>query len=457
MFFSSELVGAHWDTWMYYHRGVFYLYYLITEHSPGEGFGIATSPDGVNWTDRGWAVAASDKMEIYLGTGAVWKAADFDVSGRFICNYSEHRREGGEEPQQCIFFAWSRDLINWTKYGEEHVFRVDTKYYQKPGRWDCIFAVPREGGGYLGYWTANPIERVGFGFGQSDDGVHWKALPPPVLEWGAEKPPRSMEAGAVERINGKYYALTGQPGHSIRTMIADSPSGPFKVAGRNYRILENTGSHGHTYFARFFRTADELLVNHHAIPRSQNRHGRHQCYFAPIKKAVVDDEGALWLAYWPGNDRLKKTPLELRFDQGETTADGAVLLSQTLLPAADGVVLEGTLDIPEIPVPHGRRPGLYIEWDENRGSYIVVGHGGDTEFGIMHLNAGKPDPEDTIRRERAFSGPARFRLLLKQSVLEFYLDDLYIQSYSLAEKATGRIGLLAPASGIRSLRAWRAV
>ena len=56
MFFKSKGVDAHWDTWMFFHEDTYYLFYLITEYSPGEGFGLATSPDGVTWTDHGWAI-----------------------------------------------------------------------------------------------------------------------------------------------------------------------------------------------------------------------------------------------------------------------------------------------------------------------------------------------------------------------------------------------------------------
>ena len=222
MFFRSLQVDAHWDTWMYDHEGTFYLFYLITEYSPGEGFGVATSADGVTWTDHGCALQASEKMEIYLGTGAVWKAADFATSGRFVCNYSEHWREDGEPPQQCIFFAWSVDLIHWTKYGDDPMFRVNERFYRKPGRWDCIFAIPAAGGGYYGYWTANPLDHVGFGFGRSDDGIHWEALHPPVLDWGGEAVPEHMEAGAVERIRRQVLRHDGPtrahyPYHDLRT------------------------------------------------------------------------------------------------------------------------------------------------------------------------------------------------------------------------------------------------
>ena len=40
--------------------------------------------------------------------------------------------------------------------------------------------------------------------------------------------------------------------------------------------------------------------------------------------------------------------------------------------------------------------------------------------------------------------------------MEFYLDDLLIQSYSLPAEATGRIGLLNPANGIADVQVWNA-
>ncbi len=46
LFFRSEQVTAHWDTWMAFRNNIYYMFYLITESSPGEGFGLATSTDG---------------------------------------------------------------------------------------------------------------------------------------------------------------------------------------------------------------------------------------------------------------------------------------------------------------------------------------------------------------------------------------------------------------------------
>ena len=49
MVFRSTEVADQWDTWCYHHDGTYYLYYLISGDCLGEGFGVASSPDGVHW------------------------------------------------------------------------------------------------------------------------------------------------------------------------------------------------------------------------------------------------------------------------------------------------------------------------------------------------------------------------------------------------------------------------
>ena len=453
MFFKSDGVDAHWDTWMFYNEGTFYLFYLITEYSPGEGFGLATSPDGVTWTDHGWAIKASDKMVTYLGTGAVWKSPDYESSGRFICNYSEWRVEEDGRQTQNIFFAWSEDLMNWIKFGDDHIFTVDTRYYEQHGRWDCIFPLPRPQGGYYGYWTATPKDHVGFGFGQSDDGVHWEALPSPELIWEGADPPRSMEAGAVAEFNGKYYAIVGQGSRTMKTMIADNPAGPYTVAPANYALLENSGEHKHTYFARFLRTPDDILVNHHAVTRFQLDTGRDICYWAPLKRAFVDDAGTLWFGYWQGNEGLKKNILPVQFS-GST--DGRIHLAATEVDTDGGVLIEGQITLPSASQPETEWPGIYIEYEAGQGSYLQVGPSGVTHFGLTALGGDTSEREDVMARAWPFGTSVSFRTLLKASVMEFYLDDLLIQSYSLPAAATGRIGLLNPANGITEVQVWNA-
>ena len=54
LMFHSRAVTKEWDTWVFAENGTYYAYYLVTEVSYGEGFGVATSTDGFNFTDHGY-------------------------------------------------------------------------------------------------------------------------------------------------------------------------------------------------------------------------------------------------------------------------------------------------------------------------------------------------------------------------------------------------------------------
>ena len=185
---------------------------------------------------------------------------------------------------QTIFFAESTDLLNWKRLPDEYEFKQDTRWYEPDGRWDCIYTIPRPGGGLYGYWTATPKAETGgrFGFGESIDGARWRALPPPKVHGVG-----GGEAGAVEKIGEKFYMMFGTGGMMV-TLVADQPHGPFHAAKKNLRLLS-----GHTYFSRFFPAPDGILVNHHSIAG--------KVYFAPLKSTVIDEEGTLRLGWWKGN------------------------------------------------------------------------------------------------------------------------------------------------------------
>ena len=80
MLFKSELVSKTWDTWMAFHEGRFYLYYLTSETAPSDGFGVAVSEDGLHWRDYGRVLAPSEKMVRYLGADSVWKEVGYPSS-----------------------------------------------------------------------------------------------------------------------------------------------------------------------------------------------------------------------------------------------------------------------------------------------------------------------------------------------------------------------------------------
>ena len=206
---------------MIYHEGVYYLY-LLSNETLGyhDSLSVATSTDGVHYKDHG-VIIRKDKYAQWLGSGQVWKSPDFENDGKFIMNYSKWYGPSRTTGQQTIFFAVSTDLIHWTELGLEYEFRPDTRWYDvlkgQNSRWDCIYHVDRAGGGYYGYWTANPLEFTGFGFGQSLDGIHWESLAPPVIDWDGRKDQMieglgetvgemfgDISPGAVEKIKGKY-------------------------------------------------------------------------------------------------------------------------------------------------------------------------------------------------------------------------------------------------------------
>ena len=64
--------------------------------------------------------------------------------------------------------------------------------------------------------------------------------------------------------------------------------------------------------------------------------------------------------------------------------------------------------------------------------------------------------EEKADREMTFGRPARFRLLVKHSLIEFYLDDVLMECYSLPQDANGRIGLIGGDRAFGGFRAWLA-
>ena len=63
-----------WDTWGYYHDGTYYLYCLANSGETGwDNISVATSPDGVDWTERG-PIIRRRPTSIWMGTGSTWKS-----------------------------------------------------------------------------------------------------------------------------------------------------------------------------------------------------------------------------------------------------------------------------------------------------------------------------------------------------------------------------------------------
>ena len=292
MFYKAKhpQTGNMWDVWLCHHENKYYLYSLCASGSgPGnpvwDNFSLATSTDGVNWTEEG-PVLTWDAGATWMGTGSVWRNPVSGAGPLFQINYSLWVGE-----RQTIFFAQSDDLLHWTKCGKAHEFVQDERWYERNGRWDCIWTLARPGGGMYGYWTATPKPETGgqFGFGETLDGITWQALEPPRVNGVG-----SGEVGAIEKVGQRYVMLFGTNGH-METLVADRPQGPFNVQTHNRIVLG-----GHTYFARFFQSPSGLLVCHHSIARDG------QVSAGLLKGTHFDAAGNLRLTWWPGNEAKHK-------------------------------------------------------------------------------------------------------------------------------------------------------
>jgi hypothetical protein len=425
--------GNMWDVWLYHHNGTYYFYTLCNDGKRWQcdNFSMATSLDGVHWTELGPILKKDDNVE-WMGTGSTWRNPVPGAGPAFQLNYSFWIGE-----RQTIFFAQSDDLVHWTRCGKDVEFVQDERWYERNGRWDSIWTIERPGGGLYGYWTATPKKETGgqFGFGESMDGITWKALEPPKVSGVGVG-----ELGAVEKVGERYVALFGTNSH-METLVADQPQGPFTVVDRNKIVLG-----GHTYYARFFQSPSGLLVCHHSIARDG------EVYFGHLKGTHFDAEGTLRLTWWPGNEALKHKPITV--PPLAAGGNGPIRMLSRKLDIAAGIVLECTLRLPK---PLGAPRGLYIEHGKGVGTAILFNSEGRAELGSVAADGSGFKAEKTVDRELPFRDPARFRLLLKDALLEIYLDDFLIECYSLPAPATGRIGLIPgnQRTSIGSLKAWR--
>ena len=451
-----------WDTWLYKNpkTGEWLLNYLEHHHGgPWNAVGSALSADGAHWADAGPGVrmdcSPTNKTDcaVWLGSGSVWKklaaAGQEDAEDEWIMNYSQEydcHAEGDENGGlsskkggcQSIFFATSKDLVNWTPVAPDaeknggYVFKYNTSEYAR-GRWDCIAVLPRPDGGYYGYWTATPLGRAdlcgigkncGAGFGQSDDGLHWTTLPTPGPAIGAE-------VGGLCQLGGKTF-MTFDAGHLFQ---APAATGPFTAVADNYKFFTQEG---HSAFARLWGelyTGDKEL----ALLSHQQIAGK-AIYAGLIKQVVLGEDGVLRAQWWSNNDVLKAealTPVTAADGKATTECVGACLSS--------GLWLEGTI------TPSGSTPqGVWVELNGTALKKASCGFGfamdgsGNFTLGEMTSETGSMTEPLVIDRamKLAKGAPVNFTLVLRNAwsgfgMSEFYVNGVLALPFTLPAALTG--------------------
>lgn len=100
---------------------------------------------------------------------------------------------------------------------------------------------------------------------------------------------------------------------------------------------------------RFAESGDDKgpLVVHHVIGPTE-LDTPPLCASAPIKRAVVDEEGILRLVYWNGNDRLKTRPVPVRLvDPADADPGSRMRMIESPFDTTRGLVIGARFEIQE--------------------------------------------------------------------------------------------------------------
>jgi hypothetical protein len=492
--------GAFWDPSIIYSAGKYYLYAMYG----GDSIWLATSEDGVHWKDYGVVLKSQG-----FKSNRVWKPFVAKAGDKFILNHGAFTDDSTNN--NLLRFYESTDLIHWRYLYE---VPIDSKFYRTNGRWDHMYMVSKDeqnpSAGSWGYMVADPIDHGGFGMMDSPDGIHFTPMKAPDILSDFRIP--TLEIGGIKKFGQKYYLLGGNvnhygfSGYGVYTYVADSPTGPFRPDLAAYRLTGTSGIDGDYYvhiLSCFVKDSPEDLVSDPFSFRSSPGTDGQGTWLLPLRRAIVDSQGHLRLAYWSKNDLAKGSPLEIdaaqsvvAFPPGQTAANPIIkiagdrdnLLLHTDKPWKPFPWLDADKTRKAVAVLNHRfdlNTGLIIEGQINakalfqgygdaRKSYagfFIEGTEKNSGTGIM-LEIGEPQWRESligrIQTDVAFhferldaTGRASatvtglddgkdhtFRLWLRNGQMELYIDDLLMQSFFYA-KASGRIGFISQESEAR--------
>jgi hypothetical protein len=394
-------------------------------------------------------------------------------------NHGVGRFEGKRQlPQDTMRFFQSKDLRHWEYIATTH---PDPRWYRHD-RWDHMYMLPKVEGnpaaGFWGYVVAVPKEGVDLpAMMESTDGLHWNVLPPAKTEWGDVTPRNHFEYGGCERIGGKYYLLGGasayhgHKGYATYTLISEDPRGPFRPDAPAYRLSGNTGEHL-TWLASWVRAKDELLIANYSLLQ----HGQPGPCLLPLRKPVVDSAGHLRLGWWEGNQALKGERLQLgqtSFALGESAEPNGyeIRYLDTPFDLDQGVILEGRIaahTLRQSASPSVKPVAGFVfeeKPDQAMSIQLAIGPAAGRETHIGRLTRNSDGNMSFQSEDVTGEGCATitglddgrehtFRLLCRWELMELYIDDLLMQTYT-HERGSGRVGFfVANARADFSVTAW---
>lgn len=439
-------------------------------------FGVASSPDGVFWTDHGTMMHPFDEgkscPQTGSGSGSVWRGSSKSAPP-WVTDAAGNRADGGtgDDDQEVFIINYSHGGIirfmtaptpkgPWVPVGSTTPGQGGFGPGRKPprpqdgrawydGRWDTANGWPApepRAGGFNHYaWitgTANADldPKSSVGHMGSVDGVNWTALPPAtVTDWGSH----TLTGGPMEQggcayavVNQKWYCLNGFRGNwaavdrtrGMAVFVSDKPGGPYQIVDKNPLVMSYrscaympANCDAVTYFMRFWLRYDvpdpssppELLVVH----QSYTVHDQ-MTYLAPLKHAVVDTDDTMRLQWWAGNEKMKGTPTT--YALGPVDKLGHRKFT-TPLNNRNGTVLEATSS-------GGCAGSLVFYGSGNDTDAFEIGVDEDLIMTVTLCTQGKYEVLETVDRAMfsadCASGGVTYRLLLRGSMVEVYVNDV---------------------------------
>lgn len=457
-----------WDTWIFFHEGVFHLFYLQSlQGKTWPQIGHVTSKDLLHWTEQQPALKcgeAGDWDKRPLGTGMV-----FAHEGKFYMSYCSLDRG---KPQR-IGLAYSDDLFCWSKLFHKPILEPagGGEFYETYGAkalrdsisWrDAFIFFDEKENLFHALFTARtangPYSRRGcIAHATSRNLADWKILPP----FYAPGQFFDYEVPSLHKIGEKYYLLwssmriyNNHYSTALRSMASGTfyawssePYAGFNLPPQDNLLVGSGNSRWDNYVGRLLPVQDETLLLYQMI-------GAEEIDLVSLSAPKVvrqEGNGRLVAGYCKRCDALKKRKLVSRikkdwirpqnFVEGEKwqiEADTlyAEVRGSFILPTdetADNFMLEV-----EVMLKEGFFAGLGMKGKGNPRNAISAGTVLDGRTSAVHVikkSSGLPGPLLVPTDSSGFSfTPRRFhhlRILVRRPWTDIFWDDQLYFSLAL--------------------------
>ncbi|MBL9132505.1 MAG: sulfatase-like hydrolase/transferase, partial [Verrucomicrobiaceae bacterium] len=319
--------------WIWHHDGTWYWIYDSLRH-PGVPLHLLTSKDGVYWREEGaFFGSTEDYPKSQPFNPEVYRLDD----GRWVLAYSIW---GSGQDGFRLRYAVSTDCRHWQKLGAQSELKPPAADWYENNLLCCPVSARHPEGGWFHLIYTKPKNAVGMGFARSKEGLA-PVLQAPVLTHGVpcnfydDHPDyaKGLELGGITRLGDRWFMIGGSRQGDI-IVSATKPEGPYSPTPLNHSLPR-----GPEVFPRIYNDVpDGPLVTHTLKTTGQ---GGARYTTEPLKK-LVREGSSVWLKWWPGNEKLKSSPVDLIIQDGHFTlpADPESCIVLEAQVALDGIAPE---------------------------------------------------------------------------------------------------------------------